>query len=397
MLPRILRPLLFAMLCMANISLAAEQAVEATGYGQTPKLAIADALVQGVRQVTGLKIDSNEVTQSVSARVSVADNDGNQRTDAFSFAKSGDLQLQTKGLVSRYDVSSTEQLSNGSYRADLTVYIAKYNKPGMPSDSRRTLAVMPLHSDKKSFYLLGDKTPASRIEADIRNRLIDEFTQSRKLNILDREFGAEYEAEKSLWVSDNAAPEEIAKTANVLGADYLIVGNIRNISSKKHIETLELTGETLSSYSGKAQLDYKIILAATRQIKWSDTLTFKFSNKDISKMLRTYGSSQAGITSLLSQTLAREALANIFPLRIVGVKGKTVVINQGGKTLKKGDKLDVYFLGDEMFDPYTNESLGQLEEKIAQVKVIRSTAKLTYAKVVSGDAELIEPNFIVRR
>lgn len=391
------RSMLLLCALLANASLAAEQVTDAVGYGQSPKQAITDALIQGVRQVTGVQIDSREVTQSISARRSVSDNDGNQSVDAFSVSRTGDLNIKTRGLISRYDVNSTEQQDDGSYRADVTVYIAKYEKPGLPADSRRTLAIMPLHSDKRAFYLLGDKTAAAKIEAEIRNRLIDEFTQSRKVNVLDREFGAEYQAEKSLWLSDDAATGEAAKTANVLGADYIIVGNIRNISSRKHVETIQLTGETLVSYSGKAQLDYKIILAATRQIKWSDTLTFKFSNKQIKQMLRSFGSSQAGITNQLAQSLAQEALANIYPLRVVGVKGKTVVINQGGKTLKKGDLLDVFLLGDEMFDPYTNESLGQLEEKIAQVKVIRSTAKLTYAKVVDGDAELIEPSYIVRR
>jgi hypothetical protein len=38
-----------------------------------------------------------------------------------------------------------------------------------------------------------------------------------------------------------------------------------------------------------------------------------------------------------------------------------------------------------------------MEEKIAVVEVVRVNAKTTYAKVVDGDAELIEPEFIVRR
>jgi len=118
---------------------------------------------------------------------------------------------------------------------------------------------------------------------------------------------------------------------------------------------------------------------------------------DVRAMLKKYGSSQAGITSELAEQLAQKALANIYPMRVVAVKGKTVVLNQGGKTLKKGDRLDVYFLGEEMFDPYTKESLGRLEEKIAVVKVVRVSAKTTYAKVVEGDAELIETDFIVRR
>lgn len=378
-------------------SFAAEQVVDAVGYGSNRNQAISDALVQGLRQATGVSIDSREVMQTLSGRASVTTDEGDSYATSFEVAQRGDLSLKTKGLVSRYDIHSVEQEPDGSFRADVSVHVLKYEKPGLPADSRRTLAVMPFHSDKRSFSLLGDNTPAANVEAELRNRILDQFTQSRRMNVLDREFGAEFQEEKALWLSDDAALAEKAKTGNVLGADYIVVGNIRNVRSTKHVKTLKLTGETIVSYSGSAQLDYKIILAATRQVKWSDSINLKFSDGDIRAMIGKFGSSQAGITAQLADELAQKALANIYPMRVVAVKGKTVVLNQGGKTLKKGDRMDVYFLGEEMFDPYTKESLGQLEEKIAEIEVVRVNAKTTYAKVVDGDAELIEPEFIVRR
>ncbi|MBP0049415.1 hypothetical protein H9C73_11765 [Marinobacterium sp. AK62] len=378
-------------------SYATEQVVDAVGYGNNRNQAISDALVQGLRQATGVSIDSREVMRTLSGRTSVSTDEGDSFATSFEVAQRGDLSLKTKGLVSRYDVHSVDQESDGSYRADVSVHVLKYEKPGLPADSRRTLAVMPFHSDKRSFSLLGDVTPAERVESELRNRILDQFTQSRRMNVLDREFGAEFQAEKALWLSDDAALAEKAKTGNVMGADYIVVGNIRSMRSTRHVKTLQLTGETLVSYSGSAQLDYKIILAATRQVKWSDSINLKLGDGDIRQMLKKYGSSQSGITSALAEQLAQKALANIYPMRVVAVKGKTVVLNQGGKTLKKGDRLDVYFLGEEMFDPYTRESLGRLEEKIAVVKVVRVGAKTTYAKVIEGDAELIDTDFIVRR
>lgn len=378
-------------------SFSAEQAEDSVGYGSSRNLAISDALVQGLRQITGVSVDSREVMSTLSGRASVSSSEGDSFTSAVEIAQRGELSLKTKGLISRYDILSVDQEPDGSFRADVSVHVIKYEKPGLPSDSRRTLAVMPFHTDKRSYSLLGDRTPASKVESELRNRILDQFTQSRRMNVLDREFGAEFQAEKALWLSDDSALAEKAKAGNVLGADYIVVGNIRNMRSTRHSKTLQLTGETIVSYSGSAQLDYKVILAATRQVKWSDSINLKFSDADIRTMLKQYGSSQAGITSQLATQLTQKALANIYPMRVVAVKGKTVVLNQGGKTLKKGDRLDVYFLGEEMFDPYTNESLGRLEEKIAVVKVVRVNAKTTYAKVVEGDAELIETEFIVRR
>ncbi|MDA0424933.1 hypothetical protein [Stutzerimonas frequens] len=397
-----MRSILKTLLAMAALvwscfGFAAEQVVDAVGYGGSRNLAISDALVQGLRQATGVSVDSREVMRTLSGRASVSSSEGDTFSSAVEIAQRGDLTLKTRGLVSRYDVLAVEQETDGSFRADVSVHVLKYDKPGLPADSRRTLAVMPFHSDQRSFSLLGDRTAAAKVEAELRNRILDQFTQSRRMNVLDREFGAEFQEEKALWLSDDAALAEKAKTGNVLGADYIVVGNIRNVRSTRHVKTLQLTGETIVSYSGSAQLDYKIILAASRQVKWSDSINLKFGDGDIRAMLKKYGSSQAGITAELAEQLAQKALANIYPMRIVAVKGKTIVLNQGGKTLKKGDLLDVYFLGEEMFDPYTGESLGQLEEKIAVVQVVRVSAKTTYAKVVEGDAELIEQDFIVRR
>jgi curli biogenesis system outer membrane secretion channel CsgG len=393
----IVKTLGLVLMLLTPLAQAAEQAVDALGYGANRTLAIADALVQGLRQVTGVSVESREVMQSISGRQSVSEGDEASHTSSFEVARQGDLKLTSGGVVSRYDVHDVAQEPDGSYRADITLHVLKYDKPGLPADSRRSLAVLPFHVDRGSFSLLGDNTPAAKVESELRNRILDLFTQSRRLNVLDREFGAEFQQEKAIWVGDDAALAEQAKAGNVLGADYIVVGNLRALRSTRNVKTLQLTGETITSYSGTAQLDYKIILAATRQVKWSDSVSINFGDAGIRGLLSKYGSSQAGMTAELAERLVDGALSNIYPMRIVAIKGKTVVLNQGGKTLKAGDKLSVYFLGEEMFDPYTKESLGQMEDKVADIQVVRVNAKTTYAKIVGGDAELVETGAIVRR
>ncbi|MGE4407995.1 hypothetical protein [Pseudomonas sp.] len=393
----IARTLGLALMLLGPAVQAAEQAVDAVGYGANRTLAIADALVQGLRQVTGVSVESREVMQSISGRQSVSEGDEATHSSSFEVARQGDLRLTSGGVVSRYDVHDVAQENDGSYRADITLHVVKYDKPGLPADSRRSLAVLPFHVDRASFSLLGDNVPAAKVESELRNRILDLFTQSRRLNVLDREFGAEFQQEKAIWVGDDAALAEQARAGNVLGADYIVVGNLRALRSTRSVKTLQLTGETITSYSGTAQLDYKIILAATRQVKWSDSVSISFNDGGIRGLLGKYGSSQAGMTAELATRLVEGALSNIYPMRVVAINGKTVVLNQGGKTLKAGDKLSVYFLGEEMFDPYTKESLGQMEEKVADIQVVRVNAKTTYAKIVGGDAELVETGAIVRR
>ena len=389
--------LMVLLLAVSSLSLASELAVNATGYGANHSLAVADALVQGLRQVTGVSVNSEEVMQSIAGRVSVSENDQQTHTSQFEVARQGNLSLKTGGVVSRYDVHLVNQEPDGSYRAEVTVHVARYDRPGLPTDSRRTLAVMPFHTDARHFSLLGDATPAARVESELRSRILDLFTQSRRMNVVDREFGAEFAQEKAIWMGDDAALVERARAGNVVGADYIVVGHLRNLRSTRNVKILQLTGETITSYSGSGQLDYKIILAATRQVKWSDSISLSFNDAAIRRMLSQHGSSQSGITAALAEQLVSKALENIYPMRIVAVNGATVVLNQGGNSLRVGERLSVYFLGEEMFDPYTNESLGQIEDKIADIEVVRVNPKTTYAKIVGGDTDLVATGNIVRR
>ncbi|MGL1930978.1 MAG: CsgG/HfaB family protein [Desulfotalea sp.] len=373
-----------------------EEVRQVTGYGNSQSLAISDALVRAVGQLKGVSISSDTITQQFSSDTTIEkDGDWKQRF-ATNDSISQLLRTRTKGQLASYEVDSLDQVDNG-YEATLTVTYHKFKEQGISSDERRKLAVLPFKTSKKRFSLLGDSTPASKIESEFRNNLIDLFTQSRRLSVLDREFGEEFESEKRIWKSEDADSGESARLGNVRGADYLVVGKIIGLRSSRYVEYLQLTNESISTYSGKVQVSYKLIQAATRQVKWSDTITMTFGNRDIIRMLNKYGSSQTGILHAISEVIVQESLANIYPMQVVSKKGSTVVLNQGGKTLKKGNKLNVFFLGEEMFDPYTKESLGKLEEQVATIKVIRILPKVTYAKIIDGDADLVDVGCIVRR
>lgn len=367
-----------------------------TGYGVSKPMAISDALVRAVGQLKGVSLSSDQIINRISS-------DSSQQTNGDwqqSFEATGSIQqylrAKTKGQLASYTITLIDKTQDG-YEAILSVTYHRYEEVGHSADNRRKLAVVPFISSKNTFNLLGDITPARKVESELRGNLIDLFTQSRRLSVLDREFGEAFENEKALWLSDDAAKGETARLGNVKGTDYLLIGKILNVKSIRHVETIQLTGERIESYRGNAQVSYKIIQAPTRQVKWSDTVTMKFDDDDIRRMLQKFGSSQSGILYAVAEDIVQDALANIYPMRVVAVKGKTVVINQGGKSLKKGDVFDVFFVGDEMFDPYTKESLGYLEEKIGRIKVVKAMDKVTYTKLIEGEIELVEQGAIIRK
>lgn len=125
---------------------------------------------------------------------------------------------------------------------------------------------------------------------------------------------------------------------------------------------------------------------ATRQIKWSDTVSVSLNN---------VGNLELAATAT-GKKISSELLDNIYPLRVVGLSNKQVILNQGGKSILNGSYFKIFSLGEVIIDPYTNEPLGQTETKVATVKVTRVEAKMTYGNVVEGEASTIQPGFIAR-
>jgi hypothetical protein len=90
--------------------------------------------------------------------------------------------------------------------------------------------------------------------------------------------------------------------------------------------------------------------------------------------------------------LADQFVAQVYPMKVIKrTKTNQVDINRGKDGgLKVGDKLDVFFAGEELIDPDTGKSLGSDEEFIGTVKVSRILPKITYAKIISEeDAESV--------
>ncbi|MCP3890342.1 MAG: hypothetical protein GY702_15950 [Desulfobulbaceae bacterium] len=387
------------MVCMwVSLSTAAaisEMKRDVTGYGMTAVEAITDGLVQAVGQLKGVTLSSSQIVSQVSIDSTIQSTEGWQEAFSSNASLRKLIRTRTRGQLAGYEIISVDEGVDG-YQAELQVVYHSYQEQGFSADNRRSLAVVPFKSSRRSFMLLGDNTPARHVERELRNRMIDLFTHSRVLSVMDREFTEAFKAERDVWLSDDAHVGEAARLGNVRGVDYLVVGNIKSMQSTQQVETIQLTGERISTYSGVVQVDYKIIQAPTRQVKWSDTLRVQFSDRDIRTMLGKFGSSQTGMIQYVADEIVKEALGNIYPMKVVSVKGKTVVLNQGGDSLTKGQVLDVFFSGEEMFDPYTNESLGQLEEHVGKVKVVRITAKVTYTKFIEGDLDLVDVGSIVR-
>ncbi|MCL6271270.1 CsgG/HfaB family protein [Sansalvadorimonas sp. 2012CJ34-2] len=343
---------------------AAVMDVEVTGYGLTEDAAIEHGLTQAIRQVNGADISSVQNTVKIQTKV-------NDQKDTVSAVSRGTV-VGTKGQIAGYSILD-RNCSDDECSISMSVQVFQYKTPGLSAESRRKIAVLPF-------------TGAIEFRKMVTKGVQDQLVQSRRFAVLDREHEKEYQAEKSLWQSEDAAISEKARMGKVLGLDYILVGTIEKARANRWITTVELTGEQEQHVRATATVRYQIIAVATRQVKWADTVSVTLKTDSLQKT-----------ADAISKKITAEALGNIYPMRVVGMNGDQVILNQGGKTLNTGDVYHIYALGEKIVDPYTKEVLGRDETPIARVRIARVTAKMSYADVIKGDVEDIQKLYIARR
>ncbi|MCI6298937.1 MAG: hypothetical protein MR582_04750 [Campylobacter sp.] len=326
------------------------------GHGLTREEAINNAIIEAVGKISGVNVSS----MKRSSTQAISDNSGSNIVDTYS----NDISKATKGRADTYNIISAEQDGSGRWIAVVEIKNSKttksYKAPGLNNKQRRSLSVF--NASYGETRGLGES---------LKSHVITNLTQSRKFNILDRDNGGYYEMEKALISSGNAGGDEIYKLKNVLGSDYLMIFNIKGAQAK--------TKQSItSSNTTKVQVsvDYQVILFATREVKYSNTLTMNVSVKDDLK------SNEAAFKKIADK-ITSDILNAIYPLKIANINGQEVVFTQN---LNVGERFDCFSQGKALKDSYTKQGTGDMrvETRAGQVEITRADPKLSYAKIIEG-------------
>ena len=371
--------------------------VEVMGYGPNQTEATFEALTEAIRQVRGVAVQATRVLAQSSSEVSVTHSDGSRDTIRFAVEASGEVVVDTAGYVSGYRVLSSSPHPRG-YAVRLQVDLPVYVGTSRQHESRRRMAVYPFTADP-GLQLFNRPVLAEQASSRLTQAVVNAFTQTRRFAMLEREHTEAILRERRL-LADPAVPvEEKARLARTVGADYLVIGHIAALDVDAHETFSSLTGERRDHLNGAVVVDIRILSPATRQVMWSESLTLParqlFARLEVAD-------SMAGIEQALWQTVAEylssRAVGAIYPLRpIDSTADGAIVLNQGGSQLHPGQRLDVFALGQEVFDPYTGESLGRHESRLGVVEVGRVTDRLSYAYPVDLPSIEVDPAAYVLR
>lgn len=368
--------------------------IEVSGYGVNRDEALQNALIEALKQTKGVSIDSKKAFAKKLKQTNASVNGENSRSMRVDSLSQSAVKEATKGLVNSYRIISSRQLSSREWEVRAVVKILNYKSPGLSVKNRRKIAIMPFYYGQESFSIEGKRYSGAKLSSLVNQALTSDITQSRRFAVVDRTYVQDMANELGLIASKHTSLSEKVKLGNVLGADYLLVGTIRSAGMRTDTQSNKLLGTTSSKRRAEFIVEYRIIVVGTSQIKWSDTAKAVI---DLENTQSTEMALQNAIEKVTA-SIANALLENIYPIRVIdNTDAQNIVLNQGGKTLHIGDKLDVMRLGKKMFDPYTKESLGRVEKKVATIEIVRVNPKISFGKVIEGKASEIKRNDICRR
>jgi TolB-like protein len=378
---------------------------EVQGQGPSKDDAIKNGLFQAVAQAKGIKVGSGDYSfgyRSASADINRTNTGKTVGFDAVSVQTSGTLQTtDIAGLVKTYEVIGEKKLDDGTYQVTLTVWI--YNRVA-DKTSRTRFAIMPLRPEERLYSFINLTVPGEQLADKLAQKITTAITQTNKFAVLDRQHIQEYLHEQGVLFL-TAPIEEQARIGQALGADYMLVGTITEANLRiKHSTSEAAEGVNFKEYRADFAFDYRVIVASSRQVKFSDSVRLRLETNDVKQLVTKWEPPDLDYRELVDNLVAKAAAEvinklsdRLYPPRIASIEadGK-VIIDQGGDRLVTGTLLDVFKADKQIADADTNEIIGSTEMLVATIRIDKVAPVLSYCSVVSGDASQLARGLICR-
>ena len=382
-LSRIILVIGIALACSS--SLAADQVklvpVTASAWGASKSEAIKAALGEAVAQVTGRAIAASSQVQSNTRQA--RENDERRVSSEKSLSKT--LTEASRGVVDSYEIVSLASHERG-WEATINARVARL-MPG--SSSRRQLAVLPFSHGREIFSVLGQAVDSSEASRLLTQSIVDKVTGSRRFIVLDREFLDIAQQEASFVVDNPMVPmSRLLEIANTVVAEYMIVGQLETLSVTSESRKLQGFDRPFITQQATVSVTYRVIDVASKQVKYSGTDVISFGNDELPRGLRALALTTQ-VLEKAAERISETMLDAIYPVLVAGVSGDRLTLNQGGDLIKQGSVYDLYRFGEEIFDPYSRESLGREEIPVGTVTIseVRPKMSVAFAQSLQEDVE----------
>ena len=299
-----------------------------------------------------------------------------------SSSESADVDIK-KG-ASSYSSDVSHKKMRSYWKVKLRAEIAQYkaaDEKGQP----KIVVVLP--KTMVARYPVGDSNVAAEeVARAVRGRLSDILTQTKRFIVLDREFGADMQAEIDHINSGNVRAQDSARIGQQLATDLLLIPTIERFESPKSVRKLRMSDRELVSYSGGGRITLRLVNAATGQVVMSQSFEHRLADADPSTMPRVIDGKNMATSMMdsLAGQIGGVIVTEIFPVSVVSLDGDQAVLSQGGESLLVGQRWKAVYLGEELKDPQTGNSLGRKETPVGVIRIDRVASQTSYGTVEEG-------------
>ena len=217
-----------------------------------------------------------------------------------------EVQAQYEGVLEGYEVISTEEQKDGSFKVTIAAKVKKideYESPDLVAKAKYTVAILP-SDNGRSWKCLSSKKTSKAIEEKVIDQMSTPLVKSKKLTVVDRENINKQLKELSLLGQDLASEANLNKLKQIKIADYLLIVTVDDFGAATQTREIKLTGEKITSGTANLSVSYKLIETATMEI---------VSMNDVAHDISLSGASSCnGAISTLSKKAGKELVNSLL-------------------------------------------------------------------------------------
>jgi|LauGreDrversion4_2_1035121.scaffolds.fasta_scaffold17254_6 curli biogenesis system outer membrane secretion channel CsgG len=343
--------------------------VSSKGFGDDSGTALRDAIKGAVAQVCGEKIAGSTTVESEAMNSDKGSYSRDKLTEA--------VRSDTKGILHSYRiVEQGEDARSGRVFVLIEAKVPIY-RPSAQTN-RLKLAVFPANIDRSVAPGVEVEDIARAMTAAIESSLVE----TRRFAVIDNIGSGPRRKELAKLSAPEVPLSQSLRAAQTLVADYVVLTNIRTFD-------FAASGGAVARADGASRpmlnmsVDIRIVDVDSGQIKFAMTESVR---------RRISGGRSVGDYGVaIGRGFAKRIAGSIYPMVVVAARTGAVTLNEGGSNVSVGSKYFLTAAGAEMTDPYTGESLGAEELRIAIIQIESVTDRTSSARLVEGEVPLDAP------
>ncbi|MFQ5601993.1 MAG: CsgG/HfaB family protein [bacterium] len=269
---------------------------------------------------------------------------------------------------------------------------------------------IPRIKKRVAVFTFEDKTDRSwrwwnhkGVGEGLSDMLTTELVKTGHYRVIERQELEQILKEQKLGMSGIVTPQSAAELGKVLGVEFAVMGAVTEFGYKKSSTGGRIKGFGLGvqKQSATVALDCRMVNTSTAEIISAEHVRKEKSSKGLKIDTRKIDfKSQKAFDESLVGKAARAAVQDVIKMidqrspqipwqaKIITVKNNLVFINAGAQSgLQNGDIFFIYQKGEDLVDPDTGLSLGSVDTKIGEIRVINANVgqgKASQCEIVSG-------------